>query len=263
MHELHQRSTCFPWRARIGILIPQLDCITEVLLPGLLPPGVSMHVSRMPRRGPLTPESLQRMNEDMCPAAELLPLPMIDLVVLHCTTGSVIFGPDAAESLLQTRTGIRSTTTAGSVLRALNHLRVSRISLVTPYNDQLNELEAEFLNKSGFSVLSIGGKQLDDSEMMQAVGAEEVSLWARRSAHADADVVFVSCTSIRSTSFIEQLEDDLEKPVLTSITATLWDVQRKLAITAHDPRCGRLFREWSRGSSPVGSRAEERESAPA
>ena len=234
--------TALPWRARIGLVIPQFDCLSEPLLPPLLPAGVSLHVSRLPRTGPVTAETIRQMNAAVDAAVDLLPISMLDLVVFHCTTGSLLYPPESLTEHLESRTGLPVVTTAGAVVMALRALGAARLSLVTPYNAELNRLETAFLEKAGISVKAIGGSQLEDSELMQSVSAEDVALWARRAgAPGTADATFISCTGIRSLNFIPELEADLGRPVVTSTTAMLWHVYTRLAVGERPARLGRLM----------------------
>lgn len=47
-----------------------------------------------------------------------------------------------------------------------------------------------------------------------------------------ADGVFVSCTNYRTFEVMDRLEADLDKPVVTSNQATLWDVLGELGVDA-------------------------------
>lgn len=59
--------------------------------------------------------------------------------------------------------------------------------------------------------------------------------------HEGADGVFISGTNYRTFEIIEQLEADLDKPVVTSNQATLWDALRTMGVDA-DLSLGRLFK---------------------
>ena len=57
----------------------------------------------------------------------------------------------------------------------------------------------------------------------------------------DAEVVFISCTGLRSLELIDRLEKELDKPVISSNTATMWNVLRILGIDDPLKGCGILF----------------------
>lgn len=231
-----------PWRARIGLVIPQLDYITEPLLARLLTPGIAVHTSRMKRTGPVNPDTLREMNRSAQAAIDLLPLPYLDLVVYHCTTGSLLYDPSRLVADIETQTGLPAVATAEAVVDALKHLGATRVSLVTPYVKSLNDAEVEFLEARGLRVMTVGGVELEDSGLMQSLAPEEISLMVRRVARTDSDAVFVSCTGIRSLELLDELEADLGKPVVASTSAMLWQVLNRLRLPAQLPGCGRLLR---------------------
>ena len=43
---------------------------------------------------------------------------------------------------------------------------------------------------------------------------------------SNSDGIFVSCTSMRSATVIDDIERDVGKPVVTAIQATVWDLLR-------------------------------------
>lgn len=232
-----------PWRARMGVVIPQLDYITEPLLARLLMPGIAVHTSRMKRTGPVNAETLREMNRSARTAVELLPLPYLDLVVYHCTTGSLLYDPSRLVGDIEEQTGLPAVATAQAVVDALKHLGATRVSLVTPYIKALNDAEVGFLEARGFRVMAVGGIELEDSGLMQSLAPEEINLMARRVAHADSEAVFVSCTGIRSLELLDELEADLGKPVVASTSAMLWQALSRLRLPQQLPGCGRLLRE--------------------
>jgi maleate cis-trans isomerase len=57
----------------------------------------------------------------------------------------------------------------------------------------------------------------------------------------DADAYFISCANIRATDVIEQLERELNKPVVTSNQAAFWSSLRMAGIKDDVPALGRLM----------------------
>jgi maleate isomerase len=58
----------------------------------------------------------------------------------------------------------------------------------------------------------------------------------------EAQAIFISCTNFRSLEVIEKLENDLGKPVISSIQATVWAALQCLSICETLPSAGSLFR---------------------
>jgi len=217
-------------RARIGILVPSSNTITETEFNILKPGGISVHAARMYITHP-TVENLAAMNEDTETAAKLIATSKPSVVAFACTTGSLLEGIGWDARLIERIkkiTGVPSTTTATAVLRAFKELGIHKISVGTPYNDELNRREADFFEKSGVKVLKIKG--LDVGGAMAEVSLEEVKNLAREVNRPDADAVFLSCTNLKALPVLDPLEKELGKYVFSSNIATFWDVMRMLKI---------------------------------
>ena len=59
----------------------------------------------------------------------------------------------------------------------------------------------------------------------------------------DADAIFISCGALRVLDIIEDLEQRVGKPVVTSNQALVWDVLRLAGIEDRFEGYGRLFRD--------------------
>ncbi|MCX5909850.1 MAG: maleate cis-trans isomerase, partial [Deltaproteobacteria bacterium] len=78
-------------RARIGVLVPSMNTITEAEFNALVPEGITVHSARMFITHP-TVETLARMNKDIEMAAELIATMEPTAVAFACTTGSLLEG---------------------------------------------------------------------------------------------------------------------------------------------------------------------------
>ncbi|TRM84464.1 maleate cis-trans isomerase, partial [Sulfolobus sp. E3] len=54
------------------------------------------------------------------------------------------------------------------------------------------------------------------------------------------DALFISCTNWRTFEIIDKLEKELNKPVISSNSATLWDIVRRLQVDVQ-VKLGTLF----------------------
>src|SRR5262245_8516690 len=109
-----------PVRARIGLIIPSSNRLTEPQFHRYAPAGVEPHVTRLRMTGehhaPL-PELLPRIAE----AAGTLADAKCDVIVFHCTGSSMEAGLAAEREVIATiehATGRRATTTASAILAA-------------------------------------------------------------------------------------------------------------------------------------------------
>lgn len=233
----------YGWRGRVGLIVPSSNTTNEPEFQGVLPEGVSLHTARM-RLEDATAGELEAMGDRADRCADLLSTADVDVVAYGCTTGSLVKGPGYDEDLetrLADAAGVPVVATAASVKRAFDALGVERVAIATPYVDDLNEKEAAFLEAAGYDVLGIEGLGIAPNTGIGAQHPETTYQRARAVDHPDADAVFVSCTNYRTFEAIEPLEADLEKPVVTSNQATLWDALRTLGVNYSELELGALF----------------------
>jgi maleate isomerase len=209
----------------IGIIAP-FDLALERELWRWAPLDVSLHLARTPYEP--VPVSLE-MAELVSDAAHLTAATHNvlhvepEVVAYLCTSGSFIKGLAYEKSLRDTicRAGAQdAVTTSGALLEAIRHLDLTRISVLTPYDEILTHRLHEFLAEAGCSVvrsdhLGLGGgiwKVSYRTIAERIVGADD----------PEAQAVFISCTNLPTYDVIEPLEKALGKPVLTANQLTMW-----------------------------------------
>jgi maleate isomerase len=229
--------------ARVGCIIPSSNRMVEQEMTAAFPTGVQPHVTRLrmtgPNRSPLV-TVLPRIEE----ATRALTDARCEVVAFHCTANSMQEGRDGEERILaaMTRAGApHATTTATSIRRAFDALGARRVVLITPYDQRTTDHEAEFLHEAGYQVLHAVGYALNGSD---AYCATPPALWRDRvleAARPDADVYFVSCANISVFGVIEELERHLDRPIVTSNQAVVWDCVCRLGWPDRGGCPGRLF----------------------
>lgn len=235
----------YGWRGKLGVMLTSSDPTTEAEFSKHLPRGVSLHASRMHLEdGDVSPETLERMASDVERCARLLETVDVDVVAYNCTTGSLLKGPGYEEDIeerIQSEVGVPAVATAASIKRAFDELGAESLAIATPYVESLNELEREFLERSGYDVLDIEGLGLTTDAEIGQRPSQVAYQQAVAIDRAEADAVFVSCTGTRTFEIIEDLERDIGKPVVTSNQATLWDALRRIDVDYSELNLGRLF----------------------
>ncbi len=127
------------------------------------------------------------------------------------------------------------------VLDALNELGAKKIVVGTPYLDEVNTAEAEYLLKKGFEVLDIQGLNLSTGTEMGQVTPEFWKEFAVAIDQPEADAIFLSCGGIRSLEVAEAIEQITGKPVITSNQAQFWSCLRRAGITDELTGFGQIF----------------------
>ena len=229
--------------ARAGCIIPSSNRMVEQEMLEAFPPDVKPHVTRLrmtgPNRAPLD-AVLPRIEE----ATQALTDAHCGVVAFHCTANSMQEGLSGEERILgaMTRAGApQATTTATAVRRAFDALGARKVVLITPYDQATTDHEAEFLQEAGYQVLQAMGFALKGSD---AYCATPPAFWRDRvleAARGDAEVYFVSCANISVLGVIEELEQRLRRPVVTSNQAVVWDCVNRLGAGGGRSCPGLLF----------------------
>ena len=214
---------------RVGLLLPSSNTTMEPDFYRMAPEGVTVHSARMTLRS-VTVERLEEMSGEATKAAELLATAGVGVIVFGCTSGSLLKGVEWERSLvsrIRDETGIPTVSTAGAVVEGLKSLGVHRVSVATPYTEDINLLEKRFLEAHGFVVEAIQGLGLADNLEIAAVSPERVMELVGEVA-GDSDGVFISCTNLPVVPLISGLEARLGRPLVASNQASMWAVLRVL-----------------------------------
>jgi maleate isomerase len=231
-------------RARLGMLLPSGNQAAEPQFHAMLPQGVSLHTTRLKLTGS-SEKDLLAMTERVEEAAELVADSGADLVVFHCTAVST-FSPKLEQSIkerIARACGKPATATSEAIVAALNRLGARRIVMLSPYVEHINARELAYFAGFGFEVLASAGLDCAGAGEMMAVTPEKWREFALSLRNDAADAYLISCTTVRSVDVIEELEQQLGRPVVTSNTATAWHCMRKMGINDRIEGFGRLLRE--------------------
>lgn len=229
-------------RLRVGMILPNRNIVAEADAQAIIPPGVSFHTTRLKLHG-TSPEDIAQMSDGAEDAAWLLGAAPIDVIVFHCTavsTSDPAMG-DQLVTRIEKAVNKKAIATSQCLVAALNTLNARRVVMLTPYQQSVNDAEVRFLNHFGFQVLHEVGLNLPSTVSTASITPEEWRDKAISMKRADADVYFLSCTNIRVLSIIEELEDRLQAPIITSNQAMLWHCLRQSGIADPIQGYGRLL----------------------
>src|SRR5215510_6865144 len=208
-------------RARIGMIIPSVNSMTEPQFNHFAPPGLAVHVARARVAGEWK-RPLPAMADEIATSAKLLSDVAPDLIVFHCTDTSMSQGPKGEGRILdiiREATGIEALATSRLVLEALQTLSLRKLVLLTPYKS--NRAVMDYLEATGFTVLCDVALGLGPLEFAKVTPREWADL-ARKHDRPDADGIFLSCTNTTQIEAIADIERELGKPVVNSNQAVLW-----------------------------------------
>ena len=236
----------YGWRAKIGIIVPPTNTANEPEFYRMAPDGVSVHSARMAVHLDASESGKRQMLDDLGAAVGDLAQASVDVIAYACTVSSMTYPLDELTGAMETRAGVPAVTTAGALLDALHVLGAKRIAMATPYSDEVNEHEKEFLEQHGVGVVAMRGLGLAPSEFRRiATFPPRTALdLAREIDRPEADAVLISCTDFATLDCIAELESDLDKPVVTSNQATFWRCLRAAALPDQLTGFGRLLADF-------------------
>jgi maleate isomerase len=110
-------------------------------------------------------------------------------------------------------------TAAGEALRALG---MKRIAMLTPYIDEVNHVVEKYISDEGFKIIEKASFKVRTEHETRCISPKSIYDAAFKIGQADVDGVFISCTALRCSSIIEQVESKIGKPVVTSNQASAW-----------------------------------------
>lgn len=230
-------------RGRLGFVLLQSEETAEDDIRMVVPADVGVFFTRSPMPDSTTVETLASMGGDLGRAAGVLP-PALDAVAYVCTSGSVVIGEErVAAELTRGQPQARTTSLVSCVVAALKTLGIARPVVGTPYLDEINTLEADFLTGHGFDVFGMTGMQIESGWDMCRVDPDDTIAFALEIDRPEADGIFLSCTGLRTLEVVEEIERRTGKPVLGSNQALIWRMLRLIGVDDRIEGYGRLLRE--------------------
>ena len=230
-------------RAKLGFILMSTDLAAESDFFDMAPNDVAIHITRLKTDDHTTNETLSKHIEFMADAASRIqPDTKPHVISYSCTSGSIVIGEEKIKEEIKKGApyAIPMTLVTG-VVDALEELKVKNLVVGTPYLDEINTKEAEFLINKGFSVLNIQGLNLTKGIEFGTVTPEYWIKFALEINEAAADAIFLSCGGIRSTEVIDRIEQKVGKPVITSNQAQMWSCLRRAGVEDKILGFGELF----------------------
>ena len=233
-----------PGRHRIGLILLSNDYATERDFINARPGDeVALFMSRVENTPDCTLETLPLMAPHIArAAAQIIPDGRLDVVAYACTSGTVVMGYDRiCELVHQARPGVKVVTPITASLAALERYGADKLSVLTPYTDDVNGAIARHLERAGKTVTAFTSFGIADNELMAALPPEAIYAAALEADRPEADALFISCTAIRALDVAERIEQAIGKPVVTANQAMIWQALRWSGCTATVPGFGALL----------------------
>jgi maleate isomerase len=212
--------------ATLGLVVLQVDETIEQDFRRLfVGPDIALYVSRIPSGAELNPETIGQMAVDLPYAVSLLPPAAgFDVIGYACTSGTTLIGVDKVAQLVQDHADTGAVTNPlTAAIAAFAALNVNAVAIVSPYIASIAAPIRDAFVEAGLQVPAV----LSFDEEVEA----NVARIDPASIHAAAleigqmpgvEAVFLSCTNLRTLDIIDDLEQQLGLPVVSSNQALAW-----------------------------------------
>ena len=232
-------------RAAIGLLVLATDQTMEHEFARLARrPGVGLYVARLHNDAEITPETLRAMAPRIAPATALiLPGLRLDVVAFGCTSAAMTLGEQAVfAEIRKVRPEIACTTPVTAAFAAFKALGARRVGVLTPYAPAVNETVRAYLEAGLVHVAAFATFDRPDDREAARIDTGSIKAGVRALTRAtELDCVFVSCTSLRLTEIVSEIEAETGVAVTSSDHALAWHCLRLAGVCEAVPGAGRLF----------------------
>jgi maleate isomerase len=204
---------------------------------------IDLYCNRIKCYNPLTNETLKKMADDIPKVAEdILPDQKLDCVAYGCTSGTIAAGYQSIHDKVNSaKPNTKVTTPITSAINALKSLKIKKLSIFTPYTDEINQSVINYFKKENIEIIQLTyfdiasdldiGK-VDPEHLFDVLGKIDLS---------NSDALFVSCTALPVLSIIKDLEKKTGKIVLSSNQTLIWDTLKKINYNNKVEGFGELF----------------------
>ena len=231
---------------RIGLFVPSSNTTIEPEFYRALPPHVTLHVARL-YLTQIATDSIENVVRDIEVQARNLASADVDVIVLGATAPSFLkgLGYDLEVSeRIEKASGKPAMTTSTALVKAISALGVSRVALGAAYDDRVNGIARDFLQDSGVQVVQAKGLGMVDNLEVGRLDDNSALELARQIDHPDAQAIVLACTNWKTMGVLEQLEQELGKPVISTTQVSIWAALKMIGETAALAGYGKLLREY-------------------
>jgi maleate isomerase len=242
----------FGWRKRIGLLSPTVIETTAYDFYKVAPDGVSMCATTSNVEHWSKDNFQKDVLDPLVESVKYLASRNVDFI-LHTgmpvvTTRGKGFEEEIVKLITDT-TGLPASTSIRSAIRALAHLKIKNVALLTPYPQELHQSAITFLKASGFNVV---GEHTEDVvfKRLQDVTAAHITEVAKRliARTPNADGIYLPCNQWIGSDAAPMIETETGVPVVCGAHADYWEAFRSLGINDRIEGHGRLMASLANGA---------------
>jgi len=227
-------------RGVIGVMTPAMNTVVQPELELLRPPGITNQMQRFRLGG-------EQISDDLLEEAEKLMDCQPLALAIGLTTDAGLGGVDKlaarCEALAQ-QLNIPVCNASQADHVALRALGAQRVGVVTPFNAEVDQNVKANVEAAGFNVIAIKGTEAPSLPAICTTPLDKIREVFAEVAASDCDVILQVGTALPVVAMLEDLENELGKPIVACNAAVYWQTLRAAGITDSIMGYGRLFREY-------------------
>jgi maleate isomerase len=198
----------------------------------------------------VTEESLDQMVREGDRCARELSDARVDALLYACLIAIMARGAGAHDQIEARLAEVTSengsptpvVSSAGALVRALDGLGAKRVAIITPYVEALTQLVIRYLAAHEIEVVDAISLEVADNVAVGRLDPAQLVPLAHRLNVDNADAVIVSaCVQMPSLPVIATVERELDVPVISAATASVFELLHTLGLEPHVPGAGSLL----------------------
>ena len=204
---------------------------------------IDLFCNRIQSYNPLTNETLKKMADDIPKVVKnILPDQKIDCIAYGCTSGTIATGyASIYEKVNSTKPNTKVTTPITSTINALKALRINKLSIFTPYTDEINQSVINYFKKENIEITGLTYFDIASDLDIGKVNPDHLFDVLSKIDLLNSDALFVSCTALPVLSIIKDLEKKMGKIILSSNQTLIWDTLKQIDFKSKVEGYGELF----------------------
>ena len=205
--------------------------------------NIDLYCNRIKSYNPLTNETLKKMADDIPKVTkDILPDQKLDCVAYACTSGTIAAGYSSIfEKVNLAKPNTKVTTPITSAINALKSLKINKLTIFTPYTDEINQSVIDYFRNENIELLELSYFDLASDLDIGRVDPNHLFDVLTKTNLSNSDALFVSCTSLPVLSIIKELEKKINRVVLSSNQTLIWDTLKKIDYKKEIVGYGELF----------------------
>jgi maleate cis-trans isomerase len=243
------------WRKRIGVLSPTVMETACHDFFRFAPDGVSICAITSNVEHWNNENFKQAVIDPLVQLAKYLASRDVDYI-MHCGMPVVTLRgkgfEDEIVKIITDATGLPASTSIRSAIRALGHLDIKNVVVVSPYPQELHQSALTFLRASGFT---IAAEHTEDVvfKRLQDVTPAHIAATAKHvlAQAAKADGIYIPCNQWAAADAAPIIEAECGMPVVSGAHADHWEAFRTLGVYDPLPGNGRLMDSLRAGIQPA------------